>query len=409
MPAPNPDLPAFDPARLAPVKRALISVSDKSRLIDQAKALHERGVKLVSTGGTHRAIAAAGIPVKDVSELTKFPEMMDGRVKTLHPMVHGGLLGDRDLTSHKDAMHDHGILSIDLLIVNLYPFEQAVAGGGSYEMCVENIDIGGPAMIRAAAKNHAHVAVCTDADDVDAVLADMDENGGQTSGTLRQSLAAKTYARSAAYDAAIANYFAGIVSGTPAYRAQGGSLKQELRYGENPHQTAAFYSDGSNRPGVSTAEQLQGKALSYNNINDTDAAYELVAEFGDTAKGDKPAVAIIKHANPCGVALADDFITAYKNALACDPVSAFGGIVALNGNLDAATAKEIVKVFTEVVIAPSADEDAVAVFKKKKNLRLLIAGGLPDVNAPSLTQRNCLLYTSPSPRDRTRSRMPSSA
>lgn len=388
MPAPNPDLPAFDPARLAPVKRALISVSDKSALIRQAQALHDRGVKLVSTGGTHRAIAAAGIPVKDVAELTKFPEMMDGRVKTLHPMVHGGLLGDRDLTSHKDAMHEHGILSIDLLVVNLYPFEQAVAGGGSYEMCVENIDIGGPAMIRAAAKNHAHVAVCTDADDVDAVLADMDANSGQTTGTLRQSLAAKTYARSAAYDAAIANWFASQVKGTPTYRAQGGTLKQELRYGENPHQTAAFYADGSNRAGVATAEQLQGKALSYNNINDTDAAYELVAEFGSVTKGDKPAVAIIKHANPCGLAVAEDFITAYKNALACDPVSAFGGIVALNGNLDAKTAKEIVKVFTEVVIAPSADEDAIEVFRKKKNLRLLVAGGLPDVTAPSLTQRN---------------------
>ena len=388
MPAPNPDLPAFDPARLAPVKRALISVSDKSALIRQAQALHDRGVKLVSTGGTHRAIAAAGIPVKDVAELTNFPEMMDGRVKTLHPMVHGGLLGDRDLASHKDAMHDHGILSLDLLIVNLYPFEQAVAGGGSYEMCVENIDIGGPAMIRAAAKNHAHVAVCTDVDDVDAVLADMDANEGQTTGTLRQSLAAKTYARSAAYDAAIANWFAIQVKGTPAYRAQGGTLKQELRYGENPHQTAAFYTDGSNRAGVATAEQLQGKALSYNNINDTDAAYELVAEFGSVAAGDKPAVAIIKHANPCGLAVADDFITAYKNALACDPVSAFGGIVALNGNLDVKTAKEIVKVFTEVVIAPSADDDAIEVFRKKKNLRLLVAGGLPDVTSPSLTQRN---------------------
>lgn len=388
MPSPNPDLPAFDPAKLAPVKRALISVSDKSRLIAQAQALHDRGVKLVSTGGTHRAIAAAGIPVKDVAELTKFPEMMDGRVKTLHPMVHGGLLGDRDLASHKDAMHDHGILSIDLLIVNLYPFEQAVAGGGSYEMCVENIDIGGPAMIRAAAKNHAHVAVCTDADDVDAVLADMDANDGQTTGVLRQHLAGKTYARSAAYDAAIANWFAGQVSGVPAYRAQGGALKQALRYGENPHQSAAFYSDGSTRNGVATASQLQGKALSYNNINDTDAAYELVAEFGAVADGNKPAVAIIKHANPCGVAVADDFITAYKNALACDPVSAFGGIVALNGNLDSATAKEIVKVFTEVVIAPSADDDAVEVFRKKKNLRLLIAHGLPDPSAPSMTQRN---------------------
>ena len=389
MPAPNPDLPPFDPARLTPVKRALISVSDKSRLIDQAKALHERGVKLVSTGGTHKAIMAAGIPVKDVSELTKFPEMMDGRVKTLHPMVHGGLLGDRDLASHKDAMHDHGILSIDLLIVNLYPFEQAVAGGGSYEMCVENIDIGGPAMIRAAAKNHAHVAVCTDAEDVDAVLADMDANDNQTSGTLRQKLAAKTYARSAAYDASIANYFADQMNDmSPPFRAQAGSLKQTLRYGENPHQTAAFYVDGSERPGVATAKQLQGKALSYNNINDTDAAYELVAEFGRNSEGAKPAVAIIKHANPCGVALAETFLAAYKAALACDPVSAFGGIVALNGRLDKETATEILKVFTEVVIAPSADEDAIALFAKKKNLRLLIVGDLPDPAAPSLTQRN---------------------
>ena len=389
MPAPNPDLPPFDRARLTPVKRALISVSDKSRLIDQAKALHERGVKLVSTGGTHKAIMAAGIPVKDVSELTKFPEMMDGRVKTLHPMVHGGLLGDRDLASHKDAMHDHGILSIDLLIVNLYPFEQAVAGGGSYEMCVENIDIGGPAMIRAAAKNHAHVAVCTDAEDVDAVLADMDANDNQTSGTLRQKLAAKTYARSAAYDASIANYFADQMNDmSPPFRAQAGSLKQTLRYGENPHQTAAFYVDGSERPGVATAKQLQGKALSYNNINDTDAAYELVAEFGRNAEGAKPAVAIIKHANPCGVAVAETFLAAYKAALACDPVSAFGGIVALNGRLDKETATEILKVFTEVVIAPSADEDAIALFAKKKNLRLLIVGDLPDPAAPSLTQRN---------------------
>ena len=389
MPAPNPDLPPFDPARLTPVKRALISVSDKSRLIDQAKALHERGVKLVSTGGTHKAIMAAGIPVKDVSELTKFPEMMDGRVKTLHPMVHGGLLGDRDLASHKDAMRDHGILSIDLLIVNLYPFEQAVAGGGSYEMCVENIDIGGPAMIRAAAKNHAHVAVCTDAEDVDAVLADMDANDNQTSGTLRQKLAAKTYARSAAYDASIANYFADQMNDmSPPFRAQAGSLKQTLRYGENPHQTAAFYVDGSERPGVATAKQLQGKALSYNNINDTDAAYELVAEFGRNSEGAKPAVAIIKHANPCGVAVAETFLAAYKAALACDPVSAFGGIVALNGRLDKETATEILKVFTEVVIAPSADEDAIALFAKKKNLRLLIVGDLPDPAAPSLTQRN---------------------
>lgn len=389
MPSPNPDLPPFDPARLTPVRRALLSVSDKSRLIDQAKALHERGVALVSTGGTRRAISEAGIPVQDVSDLTQFPEMMDGRVKTLHPMVHGGLLGDRDLAAHMNAMETHNILPIDLLIVNLYPFENAVASGASYETCVENIDIGGPAMIRAAAKNHAHVAVCVDSDDVDAVLADMDNHDGQISGTLRQKLAHKSYARTAAYDAAISNYFANQLGDmAPTYRAQAGTLKQSLRYGENPHQTAAFYADGSNRKGVSTAEQIQGKALSYNNINDTDAAYELVAEFGLVADGAKPAVAIIKHANPCGVATADDFITAYKNALACDPVSAFGGIVALNGNLDKATAKEIIKVFTEVVIAPSADDDAIAAFAKKKNLRLLIAGGLPDPSEPSLTQRN---------------------
>lgn len=389
MPSPNPELPPFDPERLTHVRRALLSVSDKSRLIDQAKALTERGVELVSTGGTRKAIAEAGIAVSDVSDLTRFPEMMDGRVKTLHPMVHGGLLGDRDLTSHVSAMDEHNILPIDLLIVNLYPFENAVASGANYETCVENIDIGGPAMIRAAAKNHAHVAVCVDSDDVDAVLADMDANDGQVSGTLRQRLAHKSYARTAAYDAAISNYFANHLGDmAPQYRAQAGTLKQTLRYGENPHQTAAFYSDGSDRPGVATAKQLQGKALSYNNINDTDAAYELVAEFGNADAGAKPAVAIIKHANPCGVAVAEDFITAYENALACDPVSAFGGIVALNGNLDAKTAKEIIKVFTEVVIAPSADEDAVAVFAKKKNLRLLIAGALPDPQAPSLTQRN---------------------
>ncbi|NNE58888.1 MAG: bifunctional phosphoribosylaminoimidazolecarboxamide formyltransferase/IMP cyclohydrolase [Hellea sp.] len=388
MPSPNPNLKPFDPSRLTTVKRALISVSDKSKLIDQANALHDRGVKLVSTGGTKRAIASAGIPVKDVSELTHFPEMMDGRVKTLHPMVHGGLLGDRDLETHVSAMKDNGIMSIDLLIVNLYPFEQAVAAGGSYEMCVENIDIGGPAMIRAGAKNHAHVAVCVDSSDVDEVLSEMDETDGKVSGTLRRKLAAKSYARSAAYDAAISNYFADIIGETPEYRSQAGSLKQELRYGENPHQTAAFYGDGSNRPGVSTAEQKQGKALSYNNINDTDAAYELVAEFGSVDQGAKPAVAIIKHANPCGVAVGEDFISAYKAALACDPVSAFGGIVALNGTLDEATAKEIIKVFTEVVIAPSATDDAIAAFAKKKNLRLLIAGGLPNPSDPSLTQRN---------------------
>lgn len=389
MPKPNPQLPPFDKERFTPVKRALISVSDKSRLIEQARALHHRKVELISTGGTYKAISSEGIPVTDVSEVTNFPEMMDGRVKTLHPMVHGGLLGDRDLESHNSSMLEHGILPIDLLIVNLYPFENTVNQGGSYEMCVENIDIGGPAMIRAAAKNHAHVAVCTDADDVELILAEMDANEGKISGALKQSLASKTYSQSAAYDAAIANYFSDqLGEPDPAFRLQSGKLKQSLRYGENPHQIAGFYSDGSARPGIASATQIQGKELSYNNINDTDAAYELVAEFGSVLEGALPAVAIIKHANPCGVAVAPTFLEAYKNALACDPVSAFGGIVALNGPLDKDTASQILKVFTEVVIAPSAEPEATKLFKKKKNIRLLIVGDLPDPREPSLTYRN---------------------
>ena len=389
MPKPNPQLPLFSKERLTAVKRALISVSDKSRLIEQARALHERKVELISTGGTYRSIAAAGIPVVDISEVTNFPEMMDGRVKTLHPMVHGGLLGDRDIDSHNMSMQEYGIIPIDLLIVNLYPFEQTVNQGGSYEMCIENIDIGGPAMIRAAAKNHAHVAVCTDSDDVELVLAEMDANQGKVSGGLKQRLASKTYAQSAAYDSAIANYFVEHLNETnPIFKVQAGKLKQSLRYGENPHQIAGFYSDGSARPGVASATQLQGKELSYNNINDTDAAYELVAEFGSVSEGATPAVAIIKHANPCGVSVAPTFLEAYKNALSCDPVSAFGGIVALNGSLDKDTASHILKVFTEVVIAPSADPEAIELFKKKKNVRLLIVGSLPDPREPSLTYRN---------------------
>ena len=389
MPSPNPELKAFDPTHQVPVKRALISVSDKSQLLEQVHILHDLGIDILSTGGTAKMIRESGIPVKDVSSVTEFPEIMDGRVKTLHPMIHGGLLGDRDLNSHKDAMKDHNIPAIDLLIVNLYPFEKAIASGANYETCVENIDIGGPAMIRAGAKNHAHVAVCVDADDVTAVIEQMKSNGGKTDGTLRQKLAHKAYARTAAYDAAISNYFADKLNDpAPAFRAQAGELIQPLRYGENPHQRAAFYSNGSLRPGVATSKQLQGKALSYNNINDTDAAFELVAEFGDADQNAKPAVAIIKHANPCGVAIGNDFLEAYQNALACDPVSAFGGIVALNGTLDAQTAKQIIKVFTEVVIAPRATDEAVEVFSKKKNLRLLISGGLPDPKVPSLTQRN---------------------
>jgi phosphoribosylaminoimidazolecarboxamide formyltransferase/IMP cyclohydrolase len=368
-----PDYPAAPD--LAPIKRALISVSDKTGLVDAAKALAELGVELVSTGGTKSAIAAAGIPVKDVSELTGFPEMMDGRVKTLHPVVHGGLLGVRDAPEHASAMVEHGIGGIDLLYVNLYPFEATVAKGGGYDECVENIDIGGPAMIRSAAKNHGYVAVCTDAFDMALVVDALKADGG-TSLKLRKELAARAYGRTAAYDAAISGWFAGQLGETaPKRKAIAGKLVQTMRYGENPHQAATFYAFENPRKGVATARQLQGKELSYNNINDTDAACELVAEFDPKAGA---AVAIIKHANPCGVALGKDLKDAYLRALQCDPVSAFGGIIAVNRRLDAAAAEEIAKLFTEVVIAPEVDDEAAAIFARKKNLRLLVTGGLPD-------------------------------
>jgi phosphoribosylaminoimidazolecarboxamide formyltransferase/IMP cyclohydrolase len=369
MPA-APDYPAAPDK--APVKRALLSVSDKTGLVEAAKVLADLGVELVSTGGTKAAIAAAGLPVKDVSDLTGFPEMMDGRVKTLHPIVHGGLLGVRDATEHAKAMTDHGIGGIDLLYVNLYPFEATVAAGGDYAACVENIDIGGPAMIRSAAKNHGYVAVCTDPADMAQVIAQL-QDGGTTTLALRKTLAARAYARTAAYDAAISTWFAQqLGDAQPARKAIAGTLIQTMRYGENPHQAAAFYASGPERPGVARARQLQGKELSYNNIADTDAAFELVAEFSE------PACVIVKHANPCGVATGGDLLGAYQRALECDPVSAFGGIVAVNRKLDRAAAEAIVEVFTEVVIAPDADEDAIAVFAGKKNLRLLLTGALPD-------------------------------
>ena len=359
----------------APVRRALISVSDKTGLIETAQALHDLGVELISTGGTRAAIAAAGLPVKDVSDITGFPEMMDGRVKTLHPIVHGGLLGVRDAPDHKAAMDDHGIGGIDLLYVNLYPFEATVAKGADFDTCVENIDIGGPAMIRSAAKNHAYVCVCTGPDAVAQVIEALKVDG-TTPLSLRKLLAARAYARTAAYDAAIAGWFAAeIEDWFPPILTLGGGRIQTMRYGENPHQHAAFYRGGEDRPGVTTARVVQGKALSYNNVADTDAAFELVAEF-DPAE--QAAVAIIKHANPCGVATGLDVTAAYRRALECDPTSAFGGIVALNRTLDAAAATEILKVFTEVVIAPDADEDAIKLFEAKKNVRLLLTGALPD-------------------------------
>ncbi|SMD07117.1 phosphoribosylaminoimidazolecarboxamide formyltransferase / IMP cyclohydrolase [Fulvimarina manganoxydans] len=358
------------------IERALLSVSDKTGLVDFAKALSERGVELVSTGGTRKTLSEAGLAVRDVSELTGFPEVMDGRVKTLHPGVHGGLLAIRDDAAHASAMREHSIQPIDLLVVNLYPFEETLASGADSATQVENIDIGGPAMIRAGAKNHGYVTTVVDPADYEAVLAELAAHDGETRLAFRRKMAGIAYARTAAYDAAVAGWFAKEIGDTAPRRfSAAGTLSETLRYGENPHQAAGFYKSGETRFGVATARQLQGKALSYNNINDTDAAFELVGEF-DPAR--IKAVAIIKHANPCGVAEGASIVEAYRKALACDPVSAFGGIVALNARLDAESAEEIVKVFTEVIIAPEADEEAVRIVAAKKNLRLLVTGGLPD-------------------------------
>jgi phosphoribosylaminoimidazolecarboxamide formyltransferase/IMP cyclohydrolase len=367
------------------VTRALLSVSDKSGLIEFARALAGHGIDLVSTGGTAKAIAAAGLKVTDVSELTGFPEMMDGRVKTLHPKVHGGLLAIRDNAEHAQAMKAHDIAPIDLLVVNLYPFEATVDNGAGFEECIENIDIGGPAMIRAAAKNHDDVAVVVEPQDYQAVLDELAANKGATTLRLRRRLAAKAYARTAAYDAAISNWFAvQLKNDAPDFRAFGGRLIQPLRYGENPHQTAAFYRTPDKRPGVATARQLQGRELSYNNINDTDAAYECIAEF-DAAR--TAACVIVKHANPCGVAEGADLVSAYRKALACDSTSAYGGIAALNRTLDADAARAITEIFTEVIIAPDATEEAIAIVAARRNLRLLLAGGLPDPRMAGLTAK----------------------
>ncbi|MFC3691320.1 bifunctional phosphoribosylaminoimidazolecarboxamide formyltransferase/IMP cyclohydrolase [Chenggangzhangella methanolivorans] len=366
-----------------PIARALLSVSDKTGLIDFARALSDLGVALVSTGGTAKAIADAGLEVQDVSDLTGFPEMMDGRVKTLHPKVHGGLLAIRGDAGHEASMADHAIAPIDLLVVNLYPFEAALARKAEFDDMVENIDVGGPAMIRGASKNHAFVTVVVEPADYGAVISEMEAHGGATTAALRRRLAAKAFSRTAAYDAAIGTWLSGVAGETtPAFRALGGTLAQGLRYGENPHQQAAFYRSAELRPGVATATQLQGKELSYNNINDTDAAYELVGEFDPKRTA---ACVIVKHANPCGVAEGASLAEAYEKALACDPVSAFGGIVALNRRLDAEAARKIVEIFTEVIIAPDADEDARAIVAAKKNLRLLVAGDLPDPRAKGLS------------------------
>ena len=367
------------------VKTALLSVSDKTGIVELARALADKGVRLLSTGGTHKAIAAVGLAVTDVSDVTGFPEIMDGRVKTLHPKVHGGLLAIRDDAEHQAAMKAHGIEGIDLVVSNLYPFEDVRAAGSDYPTTVENIDIGGPAMIRASAKNHAYVTILTDPADYSELLEQLTLDAGQTTYAFRQRMAAKAFARTAAYDAMISNWFAEALSiDTPRHRVIGGVLKEELRYGENPHQKAAFYVTGERRPGVATASLLQGKQLSYNNINDTDAAYELVAEFLPEKSA---ACAIIKHANPCGVATGSNLLEAYKRALACDSISAFGGIIALNQTLDAETAEEIIKLFTEVIIAPDVTDEAKAIVARKSNLRLLTAGGLPDPRSAGLTAK----------------------
>ena len=363
-----------------PIRRALVSVSDKTGIEDLGRFLAAAGVEILSTGGTAKAMAAAGVPVVEVAQVTGFPEIMDGRVKTLQPRIHGGLLAIRGNPEHEEAMRAHGIAPIDLLVVNLYPFEATIARGAAFDAAIENIDVGGPAMIRAAAKNHAFVVVVVDPADYGTVMEQMRLKGGGVSAELRRELAAKAFARTAAYDAAIAGWFAASAGdGFPERLILAGTRRQLMRYGENPHQAAAFYVTGERRPGVATAEQIQGKELSYNNLNDTDAAYELIAEF------DRPAVAVIKHANPCGVAEADDLLGAWRKAQACDPVAAFGGIVAVNRPLDAAAAEEMAKLFLEVIIAPAIAPEARAILNQKKNLRVLVAGDLPDRTAGGLT------------------------
>lgn len=374
------------PNKTRPIQRALLSVFDKTGLVELAQALRARGVSLISTGGSRAALMAAGIEVVDISEVTGFPEMMDGRVKTLHPKVHGGLLAARDNPEHHAALLAHGIAPIDLLVGNLYPFRETLARGADFETIIENIDIGGPAMLRSSAKNHDGVCVVVDPQDYSALLAELDAHNGETTGAFRRALAAKAFAHTASYDRAIAEWFAGVTRDGPQLAKAVPDQATALRYGENPHQKAwLVLKPQQARPGVATARQVQGKALSYNNLNDADAAFECVAEF-DPAR--TAAVAIIKHANPCGVAEGASLEEAYRRALACDPVSAFGGIVATNQPLDAASARAITEIFTEVIIAPDATDEAIAIVGAKKNLRLLLTKGLPDPRAEDLVIRS---------------------
>jgi phosphoribosylaminoimidazolecarboxamide formyltransferase/IMP cyclohydrolase len=356
------------------IARALVSVSDKTGLVKLAQELALRGVEILSTGGSAQKLRDAGLEVKEVSDYTGFPEMMDGRVKTLHPKIHGGILQKRDDKGHQAQAAQHAIPPIDLIVVNFYPFRETVAKGAAFEECIENIDIGGPAMVRSAAKNHADVTILTDASQYDELLDELKAHDGATTRAFRKRLAAAAYAHTACYDAAISGWFAAqLGQDYPDALALPATLRQTLRYGENPHQTAAFYITDKARAGVASAIQVQGKELSYNNINDTDAAFETVSSFTET-----PAIAIIKHANPCGVAIGPDLLTAYERALACDSVSAFGGIIACNRPLDGKTATAISKIFSEVIIAPDMDDEAKEILAVKKNLRVLLTRTMPD-------------------------------
>ncbi|MXO75322.1 bifunctional phosphoribosylaminoimidazolecarboxamide formyltransferase/IMP cyclohydrolase [Altererythrobacter aerius] len=366
------------------IRRALLSVSDKDGVVDLGMKLAKGGVELVSTGGTAKALRDAGLTVRDVSDLTGFPEMMDGRVKTLHPMVHGGLLAVRDNPEHAAAMEAHEIGAIDLVVVNLYPFEATVARGAGRDEVIENIDIGGPSMVRSAAKNHQFVTIVTSPADYPELLDELAAHDGGTSQAFRRRMAAKAFAATAAYDSMIGQWFASADQQErfPQSVSMTRTLKGTLRYGENPHQNAALYVPaGPHTKGLPQAEQVQGKELSYNNYNDANAALELAAEF----RGQRPAVVIVKHANPCGVAQAGTLLEAWQGALACDDVSAFGGIVATNVPLDGPTAEAICEIFTEVVVAPGADAAARAAFAARKNLRLLLTDDLPDPRRPGQT------------------------
>jgi len=366
-----------------PIKRALVSVSDKTGVVALGRFLAERGVEILSTGGSAEALRKGGVPVTEVAAATGHPEILGGRVKTLHPKIHGGILARRDDPAHMAELAAQGIAPIDLVVVNLYPFEATLASGGDVAACIENIDIGGPTLIRAAAKNHGFVTVLVNPADYPLVTAEMTENGNATTAALRRRLAALAFSRTAAYDAAISTWLSQVQGELFPHRlVMAGTRQQILRYGENPHQSAAFYASSESRFGVATAIQLQGKELSYNNLNDTDAAFECVAEFA------APACVVLKHANPCGVALGATPAEAWARALACDPVSAFGGVVAFNRPLDAETAREVAKIFTEVVIAPRVEDAARAIMGEKKNVRVLEAGGLPVPSQTGLLVRS---------------------